>query len=162
MSASQSVKEIDTDLPARLAVQLLLVGRLVEVEVASEELVGALAGDDHLDPEGLDLARHEEHGRARPDCGDVVRLRVVDHVLDGVDVVLNGEVELMVQGAQVLRHLPGRLEVRGTLQAHVEGVELGAPAPGGLCPGEVANDDGRHQRRVQPAGEQDVERDVCH
>jgi hypothetical protein len=115
MPASQSVKETDTDLPARLSMQLLLVGRLVEVEVASEELVGALAGDDHLDPEGLDLARHEEHGRARPDYGDVVRLCLVDHVLDGVDVVLNGEVELMVQGAQVLRHLLGRLEVRGPL-----------------------------------------------
>jgi hypothetical protein len=78
------------------------------------------------------------------------------------DAVLNGEVELMVQGAQVLRHLPGRLEVRGPLQAHAEGVELGAPAPGGLCLSEVANGDGSHQRRVQPTGEQDAERDVCH
>lgn len=78
----------DTDLPACLLVELLLVGCLVEVEVASEELVGALAGDDHLDPERLDLARHEEHGRARPDRRHVVRLRVVDHVLNGINAVL--------------------------------------------------------------------------
>ena len=78
----------DTDLPAGFAVELLLVGCLVEVEVASKELVGALAGDDQLHPDGLDLARHEEHGRARPDRRHVVRLGVVDYIFNCIDAVL--------------------------------------------------------------------------
>jgi hypothetical protein len=38
----------------------------VEVEVPTEELVGALSGDDHLDAERLDLVRHEEPWACSP------------------------------------------------------------------------------------------------
>ena len=89
----------DTDLPAGFAVELLLVGCLVEVEVASEELVGALAGDDQLHPDGLDLARHEEHGRARPDRRHVVRLGVVDHVFNCINAVLMQKINIFIQSA---------------------------------------------------------------
>ena len=88
-----------TDLPAGLAVELLLVGCLVEVEVASKELVGAFAGDDHLHPERLDLARHEEHGRARPDRRHVVRLGVVDHVFNCINAVLMQKINIFIQSA---------------------------------------------------------------
>ena len=75
-------------LAAGLFVELLLVGGEVEVEVATEELVGAFAGQHHLNPERLDLARHQEHGRARAYRRHVVSLVVVDHLLDGVDTIL--------------------------------------------------------------------------
>jgi hypothetical protein len=75
-------------LAAGLPVELLLVGGEVEVEVAAQELVGALPGQHHLHAQRLDLASHQEHGRAGPDRRHVVRLVVVDHLLDRVDAVL--------------------------------------------------------------------------
>ena len=75
-------------LAAGLLVELLLVGREVEVEVAAQELVGALPREHHLDAQRLDLARHQKHGRAGPDRRHVVGLVVVDHLLDRVDPVL--------------------------------------------------------------------------
>ena len=66
----------------------LLVGSEVEVEVAAQELVGPLPGQHHLHPQRLDLASHQEHGRAGPDRRHVVGLVVVDHLLDRVDAVL--------------------------------------------------------------------------
>jgi len=41
--------------PAAFAVELLLVGCLVEVQVPFEELIIALTRDDHLHPEQFDL-----------------------------------------------------------------------------------------------------------
>ena len=78
-------------LVAGLLVELLLVGREVEVEVAAQELVGALPREHHLDAQRLDLARHQEHGRAGPDRRHVVGLVVIDHLLDRVDPVLRGK-----------------------------------------------------------------------
>jgi hypothetical protein len=78
----------DAYLAAGLLVELLLVGREVEVEVAAQELVGALPREHHLDAQRLDLARHQEHGRAGPDRRHVVGLVVIYHLLDRVDPVL--------------------------------------------------------------------------
>lgn len=68
--------------------ELFLVGGEVEVEVTAEELVGAFTGQHHLNPERLDLARHQEHRRAGPYRRHVVRLVVVDDLLDRVDAIL--------------------------------------------------------------------------
>ena len=68
---------------------LLLVWGVGELEVPAKELVGAFPGQHHLNPERLDLARHQEHRRARTYGRHVVRLVVVDHLLDGVDAILN-------------------------------------------------------------------------
>ncbi len=46
--------------------ELLGVRRLVEEQVAAERLVGALAGQNHLDAHGLDLAGEDVHGDCRP------------------------------------------------------------------------------------------------
>ena len=105
-------------LAACFAVEFLLVGGLVKVEVSAKDLVGAFAGDYHLDPQGLDLPGHEEHGRAGPDCRHVVGLDVVDDVLDRVDPILYREVELVVNRAEVLRHLLPRFQVRRALQIY--------------------------------------------
>ena len=56
-----------------LGVQFFFVGRLVEVEVAGQNLVRALARQDHLHAHGLDLPRHEEHRGGCTNSRDVVR-----------------------------------------------------------------------------------------
>jgi hypothetical protein len=91
-----------------LLVQLGAVRRLVEVQVARQRLVGALAAHDHLDAHRLDLAREKEHRGARADGGDVVRLEVVDDVRDGVDALLHREGEAVVLGADEVGHLMRR------------------------------------------------------
>jgi hypothetical protein len=96
-------------------VKLFLVGGFVEVEVAAEDLIGALSGQHHLHAQGLDLAGHEEHGRAGADGGHVVRLHMVDHLRQRVQSLLHCEVELVVPGADVVGHFPGRLQIRRTL-----------------------------------------------
>lgn len=149
-------------LAAGLPVELLLVGGEVEVEVAAQELVGALPGQHHLHAQRLDLASHQEHGRAGPDRRHVVRLVVVDHLLDRVDAVLYGEVELVMDGSEVVSDLSCGLQVRGALEADDKGVELGAELLGGLGLDEVALGDGGDERGVEAAGEEDPERDVSH
>ena len=59
--------------------ELLSVGRLVEVEVASEDLVSTLAAEDHLATRGLHPSGQEEHGSRSADRGQVERL---EHRLD--------------------------------------------------------------------------------
>mmetsp|Transcript_23737 Transcript_23737/g.45220 ORF Transcript_23737/g.45220 Transcript_23737/m.45220 type:complete len:368 (-) Transcript_23737:743-1846(-) len=137
------------ELVARLHMELLLVGGLVEVEVAPKHLVRALARQHHLHSARLDLARHQKHGRAGPDGGDVVRLYVVDHVRQRVNALLHGEGELVVVRAQERGHLPGGKQVGRALQPHAERVQL---APGVVLR-HVAISDGGHQARVQPARE---------
>lgn len=68
--------------------RLYLIGCLVEVEVATEDLITALATENHLDPQGLDLTRHEKHGGGGSNAGGVERLNVVYYVSDGVNPFL--------------------------------------------------------------------------
>ena len=112
-------------------VQFLFIGRLVEVEVARQDLIRSFAtqdlrgyecvltpstrreagvslsdgvwaapdaieatlvsrdaAQDHLDAHGLDLARHEEHGRRRSYGGHVIGLQVMDHFCYSVETLL--------------------------------------------------------------------------
>ena len=85
---------------------------LVEVKVAAEDLVAALAGEHHLDAHGLDLARQQVHGRRGADRGDVEALEVVDDVRQGVEAFLDGEVDLVVVGCRCGRPPSGRGQVR--------------------------------------------------
>ena len=78
------------DLVDGLVVELLGVGGLVEVEVTAEDLVGALARQDHLDAHGLDLAAHEVHGRRGTDGGQVVRFEGADDLPDGIGSLVEG------------------------------------------------------------------------
>mmetsp|Transcript_49179 Transcript_49179/g.82472 ORF Transcript_49179/g.82472 Transcript_49179/m.82472 type:complete len:393 (-) Transcript_49179:914-2092(-) len=79
------------DLPDQLLMELRPVGGLVEVQIPPENLVRALATQHHLDPCGLDLARHEEHGCGGPDGGHVIGLQVPDDVRQRVQTLLDGE-----------------------------------------------------------------------
>lgn len=60
--------------------KLLLVRSLVEVQVATEDLIGALSRQHHLHTQSLDLPGHQEHRRAGSDGGHVVSFHMVDHL----------------------------------------------------------------------------------
>ena len=149
-----------------LFVELAGVGGLVEVEVAAEQLVGAFAGEHHLDPHRLDVAGHQIHGRGGADGGDVIGLEVIDDVPQGIQPFLHGEVDLVVDGAEVIGHLAGGSEIRRPFQADGEGVQLGPPGfalaivfhpAGGIELGD-GGDDGR----IQTTGEQHAVGHVAH
>mmetsp|Transcript_47141 Transcript_47141/g.124201 ORF Transcript_47141/g.124201 Transcript_47141/m.124201 type:complete len:620 (-) Transcript_47141:169-2028(-) len=148
-----------------LLVQLRAVGRLVEVEVAGEGLVGALARHDHLDAHRLDLAREEEHGRARAYGGHVVRLQVVDDVRDGVDALVDCEREAVVLGPDKFGHRFRGRQVGAALQSNGEGLD-GLKVDGVTLHEEAlpleSGDDGGAERRVETAREEDAIRHVGH
>jgi len=85
-----------------LLVELLAVGRSVEVQVSTEDFVAALTGQNHLDTHSLDLTGEQVHGSRSTDGGDIVGLQVVDNIGEGVQAVLNGESESVMLGAQEL------------------------------------------------------------
>ena len=95
-----------------LGAQLGGVRRLVEIEVAGERLVRALAGEHHLDAHRFDLARHQVHRRARADRGDVEGLELVDRLGQGVEAFLQGVGETVVDGAEVIGDALRLLEIR--------------------------------------------------
>ena len=53
----------------------------------------------------------------------LVRLQMVDEVVDSINALFNSEVELMVNGAQLLSDFPGSYEIRSTLYADAESVQ---------------------------------------
>eukprot|EP00123_Amoebidium_parasiticum_P000874 comp11789_c0_seq1/m.6394 comp11789_c0_seq1/g.6394 ORF comp11789_c0_seq1/g.6394 comp11789_c0_seq1/m.6394 type:complete len:565 (+) comp11789_c0_seq1:267-1961(+) len=143
-----------------LLLELLAVGGLVEVQVAPKHLVGTLPRQHHLDPHGLDLARHQVHGRGRTHRRDIVCLEVVDDVRESVDTVLDREGELVVPGAQELCDLACSKQIGGLLQTHRERVE-GPPRDGRLLHVQCRElflhqprRNRRNKRRVQPAGKE--------
>ncbi len=150
----------------RLLVKLPGVRRFVEVEVAAEQLVGAFAREHHLDAHGLDVTGHQIHGGGGADGGDVIGLEVIDDVPQGIQAFLHGEVDLVVDGAQVIGHLAGGGKIWRAFQADGEGVQLGPP---GLAlvivfhpAGGVELGDGGDDGRIQPAGEQHAVGHVAH
>ena len=143
-----------------LLVELLLGGRLVEVQVPAEQLVRALTGQNHLEPHALDPAAQQVHGHRRAHL--LERLEVVHHVGQRVQSFFRREVDLVVHGAQLVSHLLRRREVGRALDADAERVHrLGrAERVGGLR--LVPHGDGGDEARVQPARQQNGVRDIRH
>ena len=139
----------------RLEVESIRRGRLVKVQVAlqyffiiiiflggsivnfkkenlnfkgtAKDLIGALSRQDCLDSGRLDLAREQVHGSGGANGRDVVRLEVVDDVVDGIKALLHGEMVLVVDGADKLGHLLGKLEIGRVLEADRERVQSRPP-----------------------------------
>ena len=53
----------------------------------------------------------------------LVRLQMVYEVIDSINALLNSEVELMMNGAQLLSNFPGSYEVWSALYANAESVQ---------------------------------------
>jgi hypothetical protein len=115
-----------------LGVELLLVGGVDEVEVSSVDLVGSLSGQNHLDSLSLDLSAQQVHGGRGTDGGDIVGLQVVDDVTKSVETLLKGEVELVVDGSEVVGDLLGGDSVGRSNKTDREGVEFGESSDGGV------------------------------
>src|SRR4051812_45324171 len=98
---TQAVRKVEVlDSANSLLMESLLVRRSVEVEVTAEDLVTALATQDHLHAQRLDLPAQKEHGRGSTDCGNIVGLEVVDDIGERVKSVFSGEGQVVVLGAE--------------------------------------------------------------
>ena len=146
--------------------ELARIRRLVEVQVAAEDLVAALAAQHHLHPHRLDPPCQQEHRRGRTDGGDVVGLDVADHLGQRIQAFLEGVFEAMVHGAQRLGRDLRRRQVGRALQADRETVQARPPGLGPVAildaMARIARGHGGDQRRIQPAGQQHAVRHVGH
>ena len=141
----QTVRSVEVlDSPHTLLVERLWIRSGVEVQVAckcrqfslqfgndlrtAEDLVTALSTEDHLHTHGLNLPAEQVHRRTRTNGGNIVGLKVVDHVRNGIEPLLNCEGVLMVDGAEVVRRFPCRQKVRRVFETDGERVQL---RPGG-------------------------------
>ena len=110
-----------------LVVKVLGRRGLVEVEIASEDLVRSLSRENHLDTHRLDYAGEQIHRSRCPDGRHVVGLDVVDHIPDGIQALLDGEIHLVMDSADVVCDLFCLGKVRSTLQPDRKGVESRPP-----------------------------------
>ena len=103
---------------------------LVEIEVTAEYLVGSFAAKHHLDAHALDDAGKQVHRGGGAHGGHVVGLDVVDDITHGIQTLLNGVVDFVVYGTDMVGHFPGLGQVRCAFQSHGEAVELRPPRHG--------------------------------
>ncbi|MPM06491.1 hypothetical protein SDC9_52792 [bioreactor metagenome] len=82
-------------------VELFGIGRFVEIEVTAENFIGSFAGKYHFHAHRFDDAGEEVHRGTGTDGGYIVGLDVVNHVADGIQSFLHGEVDFVVHGADV-------------------------------------------------------------
>lgn len=108
----------------RLFVQFFGVRRLMEVEVAAEHFVRTFAGKHHFDAHGFNFPRHQVHRRRGANSGHIVGFDVIDNVADGIQPFLDGKVNFVVHGAEVVGHLLRRFQVRRAFQTDRERVQL--------------------------------------
>ena len=96
---------------------------LVEVEITSEHLVGTLARKHHLDTHAADDSRQQIHRGRCTHGGYIVGLDEVDDIADGIQTFLDGVVDFVMHGSDVLGYQSCLRQIRRTLQAHGKGVQ---------------------------------------
>ena len=91
---------------------------------------------------------------------------MIDDVAQGIQTLLHGEVDLVVDGAEVIGHLAGGGEIRRPFQPHGEGVQLRPPGFALAIVLDAARrielGNGGDNGRIEPAGEQHAIRHVTH
>ena len=138
----------------------------VEVEVTAEHFIGAFTAQYHLDAHALDDAGKQVHRGGGAHGGHVVGLDVVDDITHGIQSLLDGIVDFVVYGTDVVGNFLGLGQVRGTFQSHGEAVELRPPRSGlpvgfdAVC--RKLPRYGRNDGTVQSAGEQHAIGNVAH
>mmetsp|Transcript_14426 Transcript_14426/g.34920 ORF Transcript_14426/g.34920 Transcript_14426/m.34920 type:complete len:276 (+) Transcript_14426:220-1047(+) len=87
--ATQAIVHVKTaELVDSFVEKFLRVGRLVEVQVPTEDLIGTLTTDNHFDTHSLDLTCHEVHRSRRPDRCNVVRFQTLYDITDSIGTLL--------------------------------------------------------------------------
>lgn len=82
----------------------LCVRCFVEIEVTAEYFIGTFAAQYHLDAHALDDAGKQVHRGGGAHGGHVVGLDVVDDIAHGVQTFLNGVVDFVVYGTDMVGH----------------------------------------------------------
>lgn len=100
----------------------------MEVEITSEYLVGTLTGKYHLDTHASDDSRQKIHRGRGTNGGNIVGLDEVDDITDGIQTFLDGVVDFVMHGTDVVGNQSCLCQIRRTLQTNGEGeVEASMP-----------------------------------
>ena len=139
---------------------------LVEVEITSEYLVGTLTGKYHLDTHASDDSRQEIHRGRCTHGGNIVGLDEIDDIADGIQTFLNGVVDFVVHGSDVLGNQSCLCQVRRTLQTNGEGVQAW-PVCLGFAPilhagRRIFLGNGRDDGRIETTTQQYAVRNIAH
>ena len=167
MGHRESVDPLEVDVvqlrdrTPQVRVERTVVGQVLVVRVAGEELVRALTGQHHLDVLGRE-AGGEVRGNGAADQVEVERLERVHDLREVFEDLDRVEHVLVVHGAEVLRHEPGRQQVGASRQADRERVQhvhvLAHERRDGAAV-EAAGQEGPHGNvRDEPAPHSEVER----
>ena len=144
----------------RLVVGGLAIGRLVEVDVALADLVGALAReDDHRVGALAYVLAEQVHADGGAYGRDVVRLECAYHVGHAVERLLGAEDALVMLGAEVGGDLASRGHVR-TLLAHADRECLDGIGYAGLA--RLLHQQAADQTRVEAARQQAADASLRH
>ena len=103
----------------------LRIGGLMEIKVATEDLIGSLTAEHHLDAHRLNDTSQQVHRRRSPNGSNIVGLDEVDNIADGIESFLNGIVDFMVDSTDMVGYHLGLGQIGRTFQAHSEGVQTG-------------------------------------
>ena len=105
----------------------------MEVEITSEHLVGTLTGKYHLDTHASDDSRQEIHWGRCTHGGNIVGLDEIDDITDGIQTFLDGVIDLVMHGTDVVGNQSCLCQIRRTLQTYGKGVKS-RPVCLGLAP----------------------------
>ena len=105
----------------------LCIRCLVEIEVATENLVSPFTAEHHLDAHAADDSCQQIHRSGCTHRRHIVSFRVVNHIADGIQTLLHRIVHLVVHCADMLCHLLCLRQVGRALQSYGERVQLGPP-----------------------------------
>ena len=139
---------------------------LVEVEITSEYLVGTLTGKYHLDTHASDDSRQEIHRGRGTHGGYIVGLNEIDDITDGIQTFLDGVVDFMMHGTDMIGNQSCLCQIRRTLQTNGEGVKSW-PVCLGFAP--ILNTGrreffgyGRDDGRIETTTEENTVRNIAH
>ena len=139
---------------------------LVEVEITSEHLVGTLTGKNHLDTHAADDSRQEIHRSRSTNGGNIVGLNEIDDITDGIQTFLNGVVDFVMHGSDVLGNQSCLRQIRRTLQTYGKGVKS-RPVCLGFAP--ILHTGrreffgyGRDDGRIETTAEENTVRNIAH
>ena len=95
----------------------------MEIEVTTENLVGTLTTEHHLDTHRLDDTSQQVHRRRGTNGGDVVGFNEIDDVTDGIETFLNGIVDFVVHSTDMVGYHLGLGKIGSALQTYGKRVQ---------------------------------------